>query len=282
MADLLTGSPAQARLALELPWQFIQALRLAQALMESDYSVHVPDAEAWKLEYLRRFFSFSYRTGTDGVRKLEDIEVLHRSKEPRTRVGGIARPLIFPHAVVERCHTMWPEERPIRFAFCGLVTAERKPVLASWIRASGGSALRFRFILANLSLKRRLPWLAPEYHDRKLGVTIWPSRRGREWPGKLWDEEYVRILTQSQFVLCPDGKYIWSYRFFESILCGAIPVVDTVCDAYRGLHFYRLGDPPERMEWSRQLAEENFAECAKRLTVPRDELNRELGRLLAL
>lgn len=40
-------------------------------------------------------------------------------------------------------------------------------------------------------------------------------------------QEYLDIMCQSQFVLCPSGSMCTdSFRLYESILCGAIPIVD--------------------------------------------------------
>lgn len=41
------------------------------------------------------------------------------------------------------------------------------------------------------------------------------------------DSEYYSIVSSSKFTLCPIGSCPWSYRFFESIMCHSIPVVDT-------------------------------------------------------
>jgi len=43
-----------------------------------------------------------------------------------------------------------------------------------------------------------------------------------------FDADYYQIMVQSQFTLCPGGDSPWSMRFYEAILAGSIPVIDTV------------------------------------------------------
>jgi hypothetical protein len=41
------------------------------------------------------------------------------------------------------------------------------------------------------------------------------------------DKSYYESLAKSQFVLCPRGDFLWSYRFFEAIICHSIPIVES-------------------------------------------------------
>jgi hypothetical protein len=112
-------------------------------------------------------------------------------------------------------------------------------------------------------------------------VVFWSSRRGRHFPGKSWDEEYYELLARSQFVLCPSGDYVWTYRFFEAALCGAIPIVESTCDAYAGFRYQTMRDPARELQWRREDAEHNYALCRDLLTVPSDVLSREIAALLS-
>lgn len=112
-------------------------------------------------------------------------------------------------------------------------------------------------------------------------MVIWSSERGRSFPIKAWDEDYFRLLSQAEFVLCPSGDFVWTYRFFEAILCGAIPIVQAACPLYEGFHFLRADTP--RAAWVRSPATvaHNFQLACDRLTVPPAELAAEVERLLA-
>jgi len=107
---------------------------------------------------------------------------------------------------------------------------------------------------------------------------LWSSTRGRVFLVKAWDEEYFRVLLRSRFVLCPNGDYVWSYRFFEAILCGAIPTVEERCDAYDGFTYHTMTDTT--YNWSPQIALSNYELCRSRLTIPQGDLNAEIAKLL--
>lgn len=108
------------------------------------------------------------------------------------------------------------------------------------------------------------------------------SGKGRVLPGKAWDENYFKMLTQSRFVLCPVGDCVWTYRFFESAMCGAIPIVEASCASYQGFRYFTMEDDISTLKWSAEIAEYNFNLCRERLTVPRELLNAEIGRIIGL
>jgi hypothetical protein len=101
--------------------------------------------------------------------------------------------------------------------------------------------------------------------------------RGRTFPIKSWDDPYFDILAASEFVLCPNGDDVWTYRFFESCLCGAIPVVEQTCALYEGFHLYTMNDQPTNMVWTEELAAENQRKAEELLTVPTADLTRAIG-----
>lgn len=77
-----------------------------------------------------------------------------------------------------------------------------------------------------------------------------------------FNSAYFEVLRRSQFTLCPAGDQPWSMRFFEAIMCRAIPVVSDARHAGRnkveraiGYHF-ALRD--EEHTYREDLAEENF------------------------
>jgi len=46
---------------------------------------------------------------------------------------------------------------------------------------------------------------------------------------------YFQTMAESKFVLCPAGDGPWSFRFYETLLCGSIPIVDSWHYTYRTL-----------------------------------------------
>lgn len=49
---------------------------------------------------------------------------------------------------------------------------------------------------------------------------------GRKSRKSFFDQKYYQTLCDSKFTLCPKGTFNWSYRFFESVICMSIPIVD--------------------------------------------------------
>ena len=208
--------------------------------------IHVSWRDAAKFQYLRRFFRLPFEIGDEGLPVAAGICVSHA--EPLTRIGKIERRLIFPHGILERCRTGWPTTRSRRFSFSGLIDQKRRAVLDAWTRSQNGAEI--------------------EIHE---------SSAGRQFPEKAWDPAYCDQLTQSQFVLCPAGDYVWSYRFFEAIFCGAIPIAEQECTAFEGFEYQLLTDDARSLAWSAEIAEGNYAYALKSLTVGVEDLDTELS-----
>ncbi|MDX2098792.1 MAG: exostosin family protein [Leptolyngbyaceae cyanobacterium bins.59] len=275
---------------IQSPLEYIQMMRLCCALLESNFEIYFPVAAKPLLQYWSQYFPIQYHLGLEQVPLLHDLEISHT--EPFCRLGTLKRSLIFPHGMVQWCRQEWQTDRPTQFLFCGLITEKRKRCLEGWIQACFG---RNDVILPTQDvqygkLKRLLTVLKKvrqgwhrspsRYEIPELGLCISASQKGRQFPGKIWDDDYYRSLAQAQFVLCPDGDYTWTYRFFESILCGAIPIIENTCSSYDGFEFFSMQDPIDRLVYSPEMAERNFEKAVERLTLPMDELNAELTRLL--
>lgn len=76
------------------------------------------------------------------------------------------------------------------------------------------------------------------------------STNGRIEETRDKDDQYFKTLGQTSFALCPNGDFVWTYRFFEAVFLKAIPVVEEDCELYDGYKYYKLGDVLEyRPEW---------------------------------
>lgn len=269
----------------DAPYRLIQGIRLVHALMESSYRVHVPTQHADKFTRLREAFGADFTVGADGVPELTPVALSHR--EPRTAIGSLERPLIFPHAIVRHCRRLWAAERTVRVSFAGLLTDKRRAVLDRWVRGAIPAArvrLGERTLLDRLksgAWRRQSGSGAGQMLIDSGDLVLWASDRGRQFPGKSWDEEYHALLARSQFVLCPCGDYVWSYRFFEAVLCGAVPIVEQPCPAYDGFSYRTMDDSLSDARWNPADAQRNAEVCEARLTVPTQELNAEIASLLA-
>ena len=63
-------------------------------------------------------------------------------------------------------------------------------------------------------------------------ATIIYTDRGRDESIKGHDAEYWDMMSRAKYVLCPDGDFVWTYRFFEAVACCSIPIVETWHDLY--------------------------------------------------
>ena len=123
-----------------------------------------------------------------------------------------------------------------------------------------------------------LAWPLPWKCDPKMKCKIWESDRGRTVPVKVWHEKHYREMADSRFVLCPNGDFVWTYRFFEAAMCGAIPVVENTCPHYDGFVHYAMKDDPRNYRWSLETAIHNFNLCREKLTIPPHLLTEELRK----
>lgn len=271
---------------IDLSLDLIQEIRLVHALMESKYMVHLSPQQIERISVLRDVFDLRPAVGTDGVPLLSGVTVDHC--KPMTSIGPASRPLVFPRAVLEYCRKMWVGERPISFFFAGLVTETRREVLNTWFSRALPHSRVFLPSPTRLScrLQRklrsvlRLPDASNVDVLESRDVVLWMTTRGR-CPGiKAWDIEYYRMLGKSKYALCPRGDYPWTYRFFEAIMCGALPIVEDACPLYDGFTFLTTRDHIDNHKWSQAVAEHNFDLCRERLTVDRDVLNETIASML--
>jgi len=70
------------------------------------------------------------------------------------------------------------------------------------------------------------------------------------------DKEYYQKLCNTKFSLCPIGQCPWSYRFFESIMCFAIPVLENKEDV-NCKDYHCLFDGDEHI-YDKEKAIENY------------------------
>ncbi|HLP02519.1 MAG TPA: hypothetical protein VK163_10890 [Opitutaceae bacterium] len=268
-----------------VPVHYIQGLRLVHALAEGSIPVALPANQRARLRLLSRKFGARFTPVDQRTRPLRGLGLTHPL--PETRIGRIVRPLIFPHAIVDHCRSLWCSPRETRFAFAGLVTDRRGRLLRDWIARNFPAHARTPFPVPG---RARRAWeklrvrlgVPPAGSSCRFGdLLLWSSERGRVFPWKAWDEDYFRLLARAEFVLCPSGDFVWSYRFFEAVLCGAIPIVEEPCGAYAGFQFRTFADDARSLIWDEATAAANFALAHERLTVPSAELDAEVRHLLA-
>lgn len=270
------------KLCLNYNFNYIQQIRLAQALSESQFELVIATHHLDKFTLLKDKFGMEFTSSCNNAIDITKfIELSH--SEPITSIGGLYRPLLFPHAIVNYCRRLWNVKREHKFSFAGLIQSSRKKLIEDWIKQN----LSKNIILPNvnsffLRVNRYLSKLffGNFCYKRRIGdLFLWSSDRGRVFPIKSWDNNYFELLANTEFTLCPAGDFIWTYRFFEAILCGSIPVIEKDCSAYSGFRYFYLNENIKNMKWSKELADFNYALCKNRITVPEDDLNNELKNI---
>lgn len=217
----------------------VQAIRALMAILESSFVVHCPEEYKPVLEHLSRYFRINYEIGLEGI-PIADVEIDHAG--PVTRIGKVSRPPIFPHSAFEKCRARWMCDRPTYALFIGHMTDSR------------------------LAAFHKLPLSNPV-------VVI--SNNGRSFPAKAWDDSYYAAMSRAKFALCPDGDYVWTYRFFEAAMCGCIPVVEHDLELYWGFDWCGWEEV-----WDAGSIEKNFTMARDMLTVSCGELDRQLEAVL--
>lgn len=229
----------------DLPMHLIQSIRVCHALIEAGVELSVNKNDVEKFEHLKSYFDIDFHTDREDAKKVDNISLSH--EEPKVEIGGLQVPLLYPKAIPQRCRSMWRSDRDYNFLFMGLITEERKVILDDWEDKLKKAKINQRPIIKD-------------------------SRRGREFPGKAWDEEYYLYMSNARTVLCPNGDFVWTYRFFEAAMCGAIPIVEDTCELYEGFIFFKMSDDPRKIKWSEEAARHNHRKVIELLTLPKQLL----------
>jgi len=122
---------------------------------------------------------------------------------PITKIDDVEYSLVFPKIMLEYNNV----NKDIDTLFIGLITEKRKPFLSKFEEA-----------------------------------TIVSSKRGRNINTKQFDTDYFKNMARAKFVLCPNGDFTWTYRFFESVIFKAIPIIEDYTHHYDGYHYYTIDD----------------------------------------
>jgi hypothetical protein len=76
-----------------------------------------------------------------------------------------------------------------------------------------------------------------------------------------FDANYFKIMCSSEFALCPGGDENWSMRFYEALMCKAIPILldrTPFRNEYEAQLPYKYFLAGERIEYREDWAEHNY------------------------
>ncbi len=253
----------------------IQEIRAIQALSDINIDLHIDKNEAYKFFILKKKFNMVFKIPRKEENAIDYDEIITIDHSiPNTSIFSISKPLIYSKKITSYLKSKWPDKRRYKFSFSGLITAQRKIKLENWINTNGNKKIEIRDNTLILRVIRKINnyinvgnILIQQYDD----FYLWSSTKGRTFPIKTWDENYYEFILKSEFVLCPSGDYIWTYRFFEAIMCGAIPVVEETCQSYDGFKFYMMNEDKNIIRYDKEIVDYNFELLVNRLTIDHAE-----------
>lgn len=260
----------------------IQELRAIHALSELDtIEINIHNSDENKFKLLRHYFNMPYSIGfQDGIDISDIIEIDH--SKPLTKILSISKPLIFPKIITNHLRNNWPKNRKYKYGFAGFMTPERERVIETWLFNTRHKAYRLKRDKFTFRIKRKLFYklkINKPLLKRLDNLYINSSIRGRVFPEKSWDNEYYNFMLRSKFILCPSGIYIWTYRFFEAILCGAIPIVEKSSPCYDGFIYYNMEEELSNMKWSKEIINFNYKLCVERITLSESDIQFISGKI---
>ena len=91
------------RIAFDLPFDLLQAIRLVHSVMETRFTVVVPKVHEQKFAPLKDVFNLTFELSDQPAEILPSVSISH--PEPKSSIGHIERPLIFPVGIVKRCRS---------------------------------------------------------------------------------------------------------------------------------------------------------------------------------
>ncbi|MGQ0830589.1 MAG: exostosin domain-containing protein [Microthrixaceae bacterium] len=181
--------------------------------------------------------------------------------------------LLFPRSFVEAADR-FPGNKTIDYSFAGSVYRPELRAHRTWVLdfARRHFTERSHLLVSD----------GPEHHaplggfDKTGEQDVFVPKNVPEPERAFFNPTYFAVLRASQFTLCPAGDLPWSLRFFEAIMCRAIPIVEDRAhagrnDLERGIGYTML-QPDDAHVYDEAIAEHNYRIFLRRQTlIDRDE-----------
>ena len=210
----------------------VQECRLFAALLESGWSLVTNSEQATAIRNIQPYFPVSISSDIPSETRTISIHIDHPA--PQTSFGEVTKKLIFPTWLGEIGAGV---QRDIPLSYSGFPTRERVAKLVAMHQVVLPQAANISEISALSALRFGLQ----SFYFRKTNYQ-W-SKKGRDISGKIFDPDYWEILHRSHAVYCPAGDFGWTYRFYESMLAGALPVLDAPAEFGQGYHYHPSNKP---------------------------------------
>lgn len=214
----------------------IQEIRFIHSLLDENYILHFNNETYTKLEPLLKKYPKNVKIGLNNSLDNISNHLSINHTKPEIIFKNNYKRLIFPKSLIEYCENYYTEKISGIF-FSGLITPNRKSIINS------------------LSTHTNIPLIVKN------------SSRGRTFPQKSYDIDYFNEMSKFKFILCPNGDFVWTYRFFESIMCGAIPIVEQSCDIFEGFKYFSVNDVITDDKWDINIIKSNIDLLKKNFTI---------------
>lgn len=214
----------------------LQEVRVLHSLCDNGVTLFCDQTQYNKLKPLVDKFKCDIRVGnsTSSTNLTNLLQIHHNT--PITKIGDVTKPLIFPKTLIEFCQKDNLEKMG-KIYFRGLITDKRKESISK---------------LQSTNL---------------LETIIDSSMKGRQFPIKTFDEDYFNDMKKYKFIFCPDGDFVWSYRFFESVMCGGIPIVENDSPLYSGFKYYVLNQGITSIDYNEEWVDHNLTHLKNNFTL---------------
>lgn len=125
----------------------------------------------------------------------------------------------------------------------------------------------YTYYFKGLKTDQRLWVLSFKKHHKSL---IEFTQQGRLINKDHFDTKYYAEMCASKFVLCPQGKFLWTYRFYEAVMCKSIPVISrgSFEPSMEGFKFYYSDE--DSHEYNKEWVDHNYSLFIKRHTLKHD------------
>tara|TARA_Y100000996_G_C22363817_1_gene578025 strand:- start:6 stop:617 length:612 start_codon:yes stop_codon:yes gene_type:complete len=142
-------------------------------------------------------------------------------------INNIKMPLTFPMYILNYTNTI-SKKKELHYNFIGNITDSRQ-----WVKKySNNSVIRKSLYGRNSNTKYEI------------------------------DKDYYNIMSKSKFTLTPTGDCPWSYRFFESIMCLSIPILENNSNDIYMKDYHYFFDKDEHI-YDKEKAIENYNKFIK-------------------
>ena len=212
---------------------------MAYVEQNPDSTYVLDDSNHILLSECNKFYKIRTITKTRLPQTYKTIEISVEHSKPETMVTGfLTAPLIFPRVISNNLFRKF-SEKDDRIYFRGLLTLRRVIEISS-VLMNKKDLYGLVFLAINLILGRR------QFTVETKKVYFKFSQRGRQLEHKFLDEAYYEEMSHFKYVFCPQGDFIWTYRFFEAIQVGSMPCLTKTCSLYKDFTYINVKSELEK------------------------------------